>query len=222
MGTHDSAAPPTSCGNPVETTADSTVNLGGSVDDSALGSNGNAVVGGTVTAFSAGDASLGSAPTENGGVYALDATTGGKPVEYLTLQASGYTTMRLYPHAPITASTTVAKIGMFTSTDVSDLATTAGVTPASGKAIAVITVTDCNSTSVPGATITAPGSAVVKYFHADGSANGTSTDSTGTAVVFNLAPGTVMLAAQASGLMFYSRAVKVDSSYLTVDDIAEK
>jgi hypothetical protein len=221
--THDTATMQTTCDIPIATTASGQIDLSGAIADSSLQDSANPLVGATVTAFDTGDAALGNATTESGGIYTVNANATTKPVGYLTVAMAGYKTTRFYPRAPIAITMSQTKIPAFTNADAAAFATMAGVTPAAGTAMTLVELVDCQGTKISGGTVTVmpAGSAIVKYFHGDGTTNGTSTDGAGLAVVFNLSSGSTTFVPQASGHTFYVRAVNVDSSYLAIDTISE-
>ncbi len=211
----------TTCGSPVPTTAGATLTLSGELEDSD--GTGNGVENATVTAFGGGTAQ-GTALSEASGLYQVSATTGGVPVDYITMTATGRRSERAYPPGPIDHTTTIGNLTMFATADLTTyIGMFTGVTQDPAKGMAIVTVSDCFDTTKASATVTVtpPGTSVVKYLHADNSTDGTSTDDSGIAVIFNLT-GTVTLAATVSGTPYHEYAIAADPSYLVLATIAER
>jgi hypothetical protein len=211
----------TTCGSPVPTTAGATLTLSGELEDSD--GTGNGVENATVTAYGGGMAQ-GNALSEMSGLYQVTATTGGVPVDYFTISGTGRRTERAYPAGPIDHSTTVGNLTLFATADLTTyIGMFTGVTQDPAKGMAIVTVSDCfDATRASGVvTVTPPGTSIVKYLHSDNSTDGTSTDDTGIAVVFNIT-GTVTIGAAVSGTPYHEYAIAADPSYLVLATIAER
>lgn len=218
--TVDAAPAETSCGTPIPTTTGDLLNITGDLDDGS--GTGTPVAAATVTAMSAG-INRGTATSEVSGLFQVAATTGGVPVELLTFAATGRKSGRYFPRQPIYKSTSLPSLPLFTPADAATFFAMFGTqNPANGAAI--ITINDCADAFTANATVTVspPGSAIVKYLHGDGSTNGTSTDATGTAVILNISPGTVTLAAMVGTQAYHAHAITADPTYVTLAAISEK
>ena len=214
----------TTCANPVPTTATDTVVISGVVTDGSFTGTGNALVGATLAAFRIGGATLGTDTTQNGGIYQVTATTGGLPIEYLAASNAGYTDSRFFPRAALGKATSMPKFPLFATADAAAFPTTFGVTQDPAKGVAVIFVFDCQGSPIANATVTVspPGSAIVKYMHADNSTTGTATDSLGVAFVFDVGAGTSTIDASSSTHMMHAHTITAGPSYLTLAMIAEQ
>jgi hypothetical protein len=215
---------PTSCANPVPTTATDTVVISGTVSDGSFAGSSNPLAGATLSAFHTGGASLGTATTETGGSYQLTATTGGATIDYLQASDAGYKPMRFFPRVAIARATSVPKFPMFTTADAAAFPATFGVTQDGGKGMAIVYIASCQSSPIANATVTVtpPGSAVIKYLHADNSTTGTSTDSSGLAIVFNLGTGNTTINALVGSTELHAHVITGDPSYLTLAAISEQ
>lgn len=210
----------TSCGAAIPTSAPAVVTLSGTIsdDDPTYGTNAAGLQGAQVDAFRNGNgASTGTNTTGAGGVYMIDIETG-LPTDYLTMSEAGYTPARYYPKAPAASTKTFGKVPLLTTASTAALPGSLGATQSAGKGMIVVTVADCASTRLAGATVsvTPAGGSTVKYL-----GGGAATNSGGVAVIFNVDPGTATVSAAAAGLDMRSVTVEASPSYTTTVIVSE-
>ena len=212
----------TSCANPLPTTTPGQANISGVVTDGSFTGQGQGLGAATLDAFHVGTAtSLGTVTSESTGIYTL-AATGGQAVDFLQLTKSGYLTTNYFPRAPLGKSTSLPRLPMFTSSELATVVAASGVTQNPSLGVAVVTVTDCTNSLQDGAIVSAPAGTTVKYLKSDGSFGGTSTDTVGLAMVFNIPAGSVTIGATVGGALYHEHAVTADSTHFAFSTISEQ
>lgn len=208
----------TSCANPIATSTEGPVTISGVTSDGSLDSQGNNVGGVTVSAFNLSSSTAqGTTTSEDpSGIYQVVADNG-KPVDYVQLDKSGFVSTRFFPQAPIKLSQSLKKLPLFTTAELQAYATQAGQ---SGLPVVAI-VADCTGSLKQGATITAPSGATVKYFAGD-QLTGTSTDSSGAALIFGLTGTATLGATTSGGTPYHAHAITVDSTHFALVTISER
>jgi hypothetical protein len=169
------------------------------------------VVGATATACSTLDLicahPLATATTDDGGIATMSLQSGFDG--YYQVQATGYPPGVL-ARPPLLQSEQV-QVGLISSTLLSLAPTLVGVNQDPNKTIAIATVYNCVRSTATGMTfaIGAPGpDEQLFYFQSSlPTAAATSTDSTGSAIIFNVPPGTISLTATLPGSTQTLRAV---------------
>jgi hypothetical protein len=224
----EAAAPdagPFAChGAPLPTTAPASVSLSGSTALLTAGGLSPAA-GVTVTALAAtNDATIATTTSDASGAFSVTASTGGTPLDaYFHATKANIIDAYYYPVAPFAADASDVDFLLVTSATFVTVQALLGVTQSASESTLVVMVQDCNGNAVAGATVsTIPANTAVYYDGSNGlpSATASSTSTDGIAIVFNVAPGTVTVGAQAPGAAFRSHTVKARAGTLTLTRVA--
>ena len=217
---------PTSCLEPLHTTAAAMVTLTGSVTDGTLFSSasGNALADVAVSVVRNSGASLGSTTTDVSGTYQAVATTGDVAIDgYVKFTKSGFTELRYFPRAPLFKSGAVRQLPLLVTGDIAQLAATYGVTQDPAKGAAFVRLVDCLTSPQAGFTVTVTGSgSTVKYLDQGGNDAGSSTDTAGYALVFNLPAGNVTIGAIKGSTLDHEHVVLSGSTWLSYVELSER
>lgn len=208
----------TSCANPIATSSEAQVNLSGTTSDGSLTNQGSSLGGVTVGVYHLGSSTPDATTTSEdpSAIYQIMQNTHAV-IDYVQGDKSGFVGTRFFPQAPIHLSQSLRKLPLFTSSELATITSNAGGT---GIPTLVI-VSDCSGSLKSNATVTAPAGATVKYLHSDNTTNGTSTDSTGAALVFGLS-GTATIGAMVGGTAYHSHQIVVDSSHFAFVFVSER
>ena len=205
-------------GQPLPTTAPSTVTVSGTVTQGVIGPVASS--GATVTAYRTGNAApLATTTTAANGTFTLTIGTGGTPIDgYLQISKTGYITTYAYPPAPLAANATESGI-LVTTSEFGTLSNVASVTQDPAKGFIAVVVEDCNGAPIAGATITTnPAAGTIRY-NSGGfpSSSATSTAVDGIAYAFNVTAGDVIVSAMGGGhtLRAHTVAARTDGIILT-------
>ena len=135
--------------------------------------------------------------------------TNGFPLDaFLHVATSGYLDTAVFPPVPLTDDLDVTA-ELLAPGDLTTLGSLANVTPATGTATLIVTVTDCNGAPLGGATLSASAGGTVRYFVGPmPSETALATDPmTGSALVFNVPPGMTQINAMVNGDVLRGHAV---------------
>jgi hypothetical protein len=217
-------AGPFAChGAPLPTTAPATVSLSGQTGQLTL-TGLTALAGVSVTALAtSNNAAIGSATSDSNGDFSVTASTGGSPLDaYFRASKSGFVDAYYYPVAPFAADTSNVDFLIVTSTTLTLVADSLGVTQMAANSALVVMVVDCSGNPVSGATVSTSLGATV-YYDGSGSipsATATSTNTDGIAIVFNVPPGTITVGALSQGIAFRAHSVTARAGTLTLTRVA--
>jgi hypothetical protein len=216
----DAVPTPYGClGDPLPTTAPSSIKLSGKTV-AVSGTSSAPVADVAVSAFiGANPTAVASTTSTAGGDYAVDIATSNKPVDaYLRAHKSGDLDMYLYAAAPLAHDGPNASLVLVTQSDLGYLALGAGLTQSSSKGFVTVIVLDCLGNAISGATVTASPStgATIRYL-AGGqpSKTATTTDASGTALIFNAPAGNVEIGASVSGMTLRAHTLDARAGAVT-------
>ena len=201
------------------TSAPSTITISGQTV-TVSGSSTTPLGGVSVAAFVGSSSTAAATTTSNGsGDYSLNVSTGGAPVAaYLRGRTSGDLDMYLYPAIPVYKDSPNVPLVMVTQADLDFLAVSASVSQSSSKGFVTVVVVDCLGNEVSGATVSvSPSSGTTIRYLSGGqpSTSASSTDSTGSALIFNAPTGSVTIGANAGGMTLRAHAINVRSDTIT-------
>lgn len=196
-------------GQPLPTTAPSTITVSGTVTQQNGSPNGTPVSGASVQGFKiSNNQSLGApVTTKQDGSFKKALSTGGKPLAaYLQSTATGLVDSYLFPAVPLAASVSGLSVFMVSSQTLTLLYGAGlgfGNSPDKTKGTVVVEVVDCSGNPVSGATVIAkPAPAKIVYTSGNlvPSQNATSTGADGVAYLFNAPAGGVRVNARVPGI----------------------
>jgi len=170
-----------------------------------------------VFASSNESSSLASATTDAQGNYTVTVATHGQAIDgFIKASKSGLVDTYVYPPVPMAKDQTNAVASMISTTNYSGLLGIEGASSSNG--LIILVVLDATATNpVSGATVSAsPAAGKVRYM--DGSMQPFATSATNTdglAFLFDVPPGSSMVAAAKSGSSFGSHSVKARAGTLT-------
>jgi hypothetical protein len=197
----DAQGAPFAClGKPLPTTAPDQIKVAGTVSDPFSGAKLSGV---SVVGFLVGvSGQIFMTTTDATGAFSHDQGTAGAPRNaYLHVSLNGYVDTYFYPAVPVVSDFS-ANVSMFTPADLATLGGVVQVGLDPTKTTVIAGVIDCNNAPVGGATVTTTPPGTVRYFvNATPSPSAVATDAAdGYALVINVPPGNVTLAATASGM----------------------
>jgi hypothetical protein len=185
-------------GQPLPTTAPTTFTISGQSTSLSTGGS-QPIANVTLNGYVAGQvAPIVTLSTDANGNYSVGVPSGGVPIDgHIVASLPSYLTANIFPSRPFDSDTTVA-VEMITSQTMTLAAQVANVTITGNAAQVAVFVVDCNNTPLAGATVqvTTPQGATgtVRYF-SGGLPNqtATTTDASGTALVFNTSGGALTI-----------------------------
>src|SRR5260370_15513586 len=186
-------------GNPLPTTAPSTIHVTGVTKYNAL--NPTALQSASVRAFKISDTTtaLDTTTSDGSGQYTLTIATGATPVDgYVRVTKTNYLSTYGFPAVPLSADAT-DNILVLTSSEFGTLASLVGESPTPGDGFIAIVVTDCAGNPLTGATVASNPAGRIHYNAGGGpSSPATSTSTDGVAYIFNVVAGDVTIIGTAS------------------------
>lgn len=163
--------------------------------------------------------------TDTSGKYTLVIPTLGKPVDgFIKATKTGYLDTYLYAPAPMTADFANAALNELTPNEYDLLSgTLCGVTEAAGMGTVAVEVVDTAQATVAGAATTTTPAASKSCYDQGGFPNKSAsvTDTDGVAIMFNVAPGSVMVSATKTGATFQTHTINVVAGAFTTTLITE-
>lgn len=159
---------------------------------------------------------------DDGGVYSLSIDAGCQPVDgevratHLSPDAGFYLSYSL-PPTPWRYDRSGLDLVLFDTSTFSLVAAIAGVTVVDQAAVVALTVVDCNGTPVEGATVSASGTAAVRYVTASGlpSSTLTSTSVKGDVIIFNLTGANAEVTATLHNTVIGQRVIPLHANAAT-------
>ncbi|HTJ43414.1 MAG TPA: hypothetical protein VL463_15020 [Kofleriaceae bacterium] len=181
-----------SCGHPLPTNAPATITLKGNVGAVANGTFGPAA-GAIVDLVRIGETvPVASASADTSGNFTIVAQTGGRPIDgYLRAHSGTGRDNYAYPIAPYATDASNIPLVIVDQAFYDELAAAGGATQDPAKAFFLAQAVDCDGKQLIGAmfTIDPSAGASIAYPRTDGSGNGAATDTSGEAIINNVAPG---------------------------------
>ncbi|MCA9608899.1 MAG: hypothetical protein KC619_25015, partial [Myxococcales bacterium] len=160
---------------------------------------------------------LGTGTSAASGAYSVTFPSGGGPrYVYGRVQAAGRWDVYVHGPYPLYRSSESLDILMMSGTFVSLIAGAASATQPAGRGFAYVEVRGCAGARIAGATVSSSPAGTVRYLRS-GMPSGTAadTDSTGTAVIFDLPPGPVTIHAMMGATPYGDFTVPVVADSIT-------
>ncbi|MCB9593082.1 MAG: hypothetical protein H6719_10145 [Sandaracinaceae bacterium] len=177
------------------------------------------VSGATFDVFDVGTTTpvLGTGTSTATGAYAATFPSGGAPrFVYGHVQATGQWDVYVHGPYPLNRSSESLDLLMMSGTFVSLIAGVASATQPAGRGFAYVEVRGCLGARIAGATVSSTPAGTVRYLRSGmPSATAADTDSTGTAVIFDLPPGPVTIHAMMGATTYSDFTVPVVADSIT-------
>lgn len=165
------------------------------------------------------DEALDSTTSAENGDFSLSLMSGDVPIDgYLVGTKADYLDVRVYPPQPIYEDLSAAPVTLITPASMSLIASISGVSLMSEMGVIIVVVFDCNGDPAAGAQISTDGMVGKTVYLNENSLPDEELDQTtsaGAAILFNVAPGDVLVDAAVGGDSFRERLVVTEVGLIT-------